>query len=99
MRDQREVRACQSRVCENGVQPGRPCDKTCQKHTLKKAPHTGVVDHPVEEYVTRAQMTHDTPFDEADMCHAQLRVRPLSTSWAECSVVISCGKVDYDKSG
>jgi hypothetical protein len=25
------------------------------------------VDHPVEEYVTRAQMTHDAPFDKADM--------------------------------
>jgi hypothetical protein len=27
----------------------------------------GVVDHPVEEYVTRAQMTHDSPFHEAVM--------------------------------
>jgi hypothetical protein len=32
-------------------------------------------------------------------CYAFLRMRPLSISWAECSVVISCGKVDYDKSG
>jgi hypothetical protein len=32
-------------------------------------------------------------------CYALLRMRPLSISWAECSVVISCGKVDYDKSG
>jgi hypothetical protein len=32
-------------------------------------------------------------------CYALLRMRPLSNSWAECSVVISCGKVDYDKSG
>jgi hypothetical protein len=31
--------------------------------------------------------------------YALLRMRPLSRSWAECSVVISCGKVDYDKSG
>jgi hypothetical protein len=29
-------------------------------------------------------------------CYALLRMRPLSISWAECSVVISCGKVDYD---
>jgi hypothetical protein len=35
----------------------------------------------------------------ADACYALLRMRPLSSSWAECSVVISCGKVDYDKSG
>jgi hypothetical protein len=26
-------------------------------------------------------------------------MRPLLNSWAEISVVISCGKVDYDKSG
>jgi hypothetical protein len=26
-------------------------------------------------------------------------MKPLLNSWAECSVVISCGKVDYDKSG
>jgi hypothetical protein len=26
-------------------------------------------------------------------------MRPLLNSWAECSVVISCGKVDYNKSG
>jgi hypothetical protein len=32
-------------------------------------------------------------------CFALLRIRPLSNSCAECSVVISCGKVDYDKSG
>jgi hypothetical protein len=32
-------------------------------------------------------------------CYALLRMRPLSISCAECSVVISCGKVDYDKSG
>jgi hypothetical protein len=32
-------------------------------------------------------------------CYALLWMRPLSISWAECSVVISCGKVDYDKSG
>jgi hypothetical protein len=32
-------------------------------------------------------------------CYALLRMRPLLNSWAECSVVIFCGKVDYDKSG
>jgi hypothetical protein len=36
---------------------------------------------------------------DAGMCYALLRMRPLLNSWAECSVVISCGKVDYDKSG
>jgi hypothetical protein len=33
------------------------------------------------------------------VCYALLRMRPLLNSWAECSVVISGGKVDYDKSG
>jgi hypothetical protein len=32
-------------------------------------------------------------------CYALLRMRPLSIPCAECSVVISCGKVNYDKSG
>jgi hypothetical protein len=32
-------------------------------------------------------------------CYALLRMRPLSIPCAECSVVISCGKFDYDKSG
>jgi hypothetical protein len=32
-------------------------------------------------------------------CYALLSMRPLSIPCAECSVVISCGKVDYDKSG
>jgi hypothetical protein len=31
-------------------------------------------------------------------CYALLRMRPMSVSCAECSVVISCGKVDYDES-
>jgi hypothetical protein len=35
----------------------------------------------------------------ADVCYALLRMRPLSISCAEYSVAISCGKVDYDKSG
>jgi hypothetical protein len=35
----------------------------------------------------------------AKVCYALPRMRPLSIPCAECSVVISCGKVDYDKSG
>jgi hypothetical protein len=34
-----------------------------------------------------------------EICHAVLRMRLLSISCAESCVVISCGKVDYDKSG
>jgi hypothetical protein len=33
------------------------------------------------------------------LCYALLRMRPLSISCAEGFLVISCGKVDYDKSG
>jgi hypothetical protein len=46
--------------------------------------------------------SHDDPQSldvNDDQCYALPRMRPLSNSWAECSVVISCGKVDYDKSG
>jgi hypothetical protein len=34
-----------------------------------------------------------------DWCYALLRIRPLPISCAEGFAVISCGKVDYDKSG
>jgi hypothetical protein len=36
---------------------------------------------------------------EGASCYALLRMRPLSIPCVEWSVVISCGKVDYDKSG
>jgi hypothetical protein len=34
-----------------------------------------------------------------DIIYALLRMRPLSISCAECSVAMSCGKVDFDKYG
>jgi hypothetical protein len=34
-----------------------------------------------------------------DLCYALLRMRPLSILYAEGFLVISCAKVDYDKSG
>jgi hypothetical protein len=44
--------------------------------------------------------TLDTLSDSSTFqCYALLRMRPLSIPCAECSVVISCGKFDYDKSG
>jgi hypothetical protein len=50
-----------------------------------------------------AQMEHcelpPTTATSIVTCYALLRMRPLSLPCAECSVVISCGKVDYDKSG
>jgi hypothetical protein len=44
-----------------------PMTKHVKNTHLEKLLDTGVVGHPVEGYVTRAQMTHDAPFDEADM--------------------------------
>jgi hypothetical protein len=44
-----------------------PMTKHDKNTYLEKLLDTEVVDHPVEEYVTRAQMTDDAPFDEADM--------------------------------
>jgi hypothetical protein len=57
-----------------------------------------------DEFVPDKQPNDDPPalpknLAESVKCYALLRMRPLSIPCAECSVVISCGKVDYDKSG
>jgi hypothetical protein len=44
-----------------------PMTKHVKNTHLEKLLDTGVVNHPVEKYVTRAQMTHDASFDGADM--------------------------------
>jgi hypothetical protein len=44
-----------------------PMTKHVKNTHLDKLHDTGVVDHPVEEYVTHAHMTRDSPLDEADM--------------------------------
>jgi hypothetical protein len=44
-----------------------PMTKHVKNTNLDKLLDTGVVDHPVEEYVTRAQMTHESSCEEADM--------------------------------
>jgi hypothetical protein len=49
--------------------------------------------------IYESQSDCDTALSLLRNCFALLRMRPLSISWAECSVVISCGKIDYDKSG
>jgi hypothetical protein len=56
------------------------------------------------QIVTRVKAKPWTGFPEGEdfVCaawYALLRMRPLSIPCAECSVVNSCGKVDYDKSG
>jgi hypothetical protein len=42
-----------------------PMMKHVKKTHLDKLLDTGVVGHPVKEFVTPAQMTHDSPFDKA----------------------------------
>jgi hypothetical protein len=44
-----------------------PMTKHVNNTHLDKLLDTGVVDHPVEENVTRAQKIHDAPFDAVDM--------------------------------
>jgi hypothetical protein len=44
-----------------------PMTKHVKNTHLEKLLDTGVVDHPVEEHVTRAQMTHNASFYEAEM--------------------------------
>jgi hypothetical protein len=44
-----------------------PMTKYVKNTHLDKLLDTRVVDHPVDEYITRAQMTHEAPYDEADM--------------------------------
>jgi hypothetical protein len=51
-----------------------PMTKHVKNTHLDKLLDTGVVGLPVEEYVTRAQMTHDAPFDEADMPSVDLSI-------------------------
>jgi hypothetical protein len=51
-----------------------PMTKHVKNTHLVKLLDTGVVDHPVKEYVTRAQMTHDAPCDEADMPSVDISV-------------------------
>jgi hypothetical protein len=48
---------------------------------LDKLLDTGEVDHPVEEYVTRAQITHDSPFDEEDMPFVDVSIFFGSVCW------------------
>jgi hypothetical protein len=51
-----------------------PMTRHVKNTHLDKLLDTEVVDHPVEEYVTRAQMIHDSPFDEADMASVDVSV-------------------------
>jgi hypothetical protein len=55
--------------------------------------------HVVEHNTRLATLARRTMSKETMLCYALLRMRPLSMPCAECSVVISCGKVDYDKPG
>jgi hypothetical protein len=54
---------------------GRPGDKARQKRARGKLLDTGVLDHPVEEHVTRAQKTHKSPFDEANLPSVDVSIK------------------------
>jgi hypothetical protein len=58
---------CQYRVLRTAYNLADPTTKHVKNTHLKKLLDTRVVDHPVEEYVTREQMTHEATFDEAYM--------------------------------
>jgi hypothetical protein len=51
-----------------------PRKKHVRNTNLDKLLDTGVVEHSVEEYVTRAEMNHDFPFDEADMSSVEVSI-------------------------
>jgi hypothetical protein len=57
-----------------------PMAKHVKNTHLDKLLDTGVVDHPVEEYITRAQMTHEPPL-------TRRKCRPLTylSSLAPCA--------------
>jgi hypothetical protein len=81
------------------------CCEDCGQvdHTLSSdaCPHPGINARKVQKRRKDEVATDIDAKKEARSvyCYALLRMRPLLNSWAECSVVISCGKVDYDKSG
>jgi gag-polypeptide of LTR copia-type len=73
-------------------------------HCARAAPAIGYHRH--DRFDNADLAFDDDHFDRAAStiaaahhCYALLRMRPLLISCAECSVVISCGNVDYDKSG
>jgi hypothetical protein len=72
-------------------------DEHCNVVEHKKTGDSGM--QTLAKALTLAAAVLSTTLEESDVCYALLRMSPLSISCAECSVVISCGKVDYDKSG
>jgi hypothetical protein len=76
-----------------------------EKHYLSDCPHTRRDESVVllSEYKWKRdaykKKANFNTLGNCSACYALLRMRPLSISFAECSVVISCGNVDYDKSG
>jgi hypothetical protein len=75
----------------------------CARCDLFESSRWEVLCDATNEILCMSEYPASNRCDEHDgrinVCYALLRMRPLSISWAECSVVISCGKVDYDKSG
>jgi hypothetical protein len=53
------------------------------------------LSHELKDFSSQLQLVLCAAKDETSVEF----MKPLLNSWAECSVAISCGKVDYDKSG
>jgi hypothetical protein len=51
-----------------------PMTKHVKNRHFDKLLHTTVVDHLVEEYFTRAQMTHNSPFEKEDMLSVDVSI-------------------------
>jgi hypothetical protein len=58
-----------------------PTTKRVKNTHLDKLSDTEVVDYPYEEHVTRAQMSHDSPFDEVDMPSVSVSIFFRSSCW------------------
>jgi hypothetical protein len=77
----------------------RTLSRTTVKPLLQRARSSAVFHPSPRPDLSLAEGVVSPSARSAGGCYALLRMRPLSNSWAECFVVISCGKVDYDKSG
>jgi hypothetical protein len=60
--------------------------------------HNRLVRKTLQENILPMISTEVSSLAAHNKCSVEF-MRPLLNSWAESSVVISCGKVDYDKSG
>jgi hypothetical protein len=91
------VRDTASDVCSSAAEPVTAVELMDDDYDDDDRPPGEVLS---SDYPHVLEPSHSSPehASQSNACYALLRMRPLSRSWAEGSVVISCGKVDYDKS-